>query len=142
MSFFIGLSLLASSQVYETWQIYITYSVLLALGTGAFFAIVTTTASRWFVKKRGLVIGIASAAGGVGQIILAPFSSFLLSQFDWRQSFIILGLIVWVIIIPASLLMKRDPGVIGVLPDGEADERVSDKFAQTRAPVIQSGLTF
>jgi OFA family oxalate/formate antiporter-like MFS transporter len=141
MSFFIGLSLLASSQVHETWQIYITYSFLLALGTGAFFAIVTTTVSRWFVKKRGLVIGVVSASGGVGQIILAPFSNFLLSQFDWRQSFIILGLIVWVIVIPASLLMKRDPGVIGALPDGEVAELVSDKSVQTRAAVIQSGLT-
>ncbi len=141
MSIISGLSLLASSQVHSAWQIYITYGILQALGTGALFSAISSTASRWFNKKRGLVIGITSAAGAVGQIVLVPFANFLLLSFDWRTSFIILGLIAWIVVIPASLMLKRDPSVIGLLPDGVVPERSLDEPSGARANIIQSGLT-
>lgn len=140
MSILTGLSLLSTSQVHNTWQIYITYSVLLALGTGYLFAVVNSTASRWFVKKRGLVVGITTAAGGIGQIIIAPVSSVLLLHFQWRIAFVILGIMVWIILIPVSQLMKRDPADIGLLPDGVVPEPDSPGSSQVKTPVARKGL--
>jgi MFS family permease len=141
MSLFIGLSLLSSSQVRSPWQIYITYGVFQALGTGALFAAISSTASRWFVKKRGLIIGITSASGGIGQMVVVPFANFLLLHYDWRLSFIILGIMAWIIVIPFSLLMKRDPSVIGLLPDGVVPERKTNELPAAKTAVIQSGLS-
>ena len=141
MSLFTGLSLLSSSQVHSPWQIYITYGVLQALGTGALFSAISSTASRWFTKKRGLVIGITSAAGGIGQIAVVPFANFLLLHYDWRLSFIILGLMALIIVIPVSLLMKRDPSVMGLLPDGVVPERMVNEPSGAKIAVVQSGLT-
>ena len=140
MSIFTGLSLLASSQVHSPWQLYLTYGVLQALGTGALFAVVSSTASRWFIKKRGLVIGITSAAGAIGEIVLAPISSLLIFDFGWRIAFIILGLTVWIILIPISRLMKRDPSDIGLLPDGVIPERHSVKSSGAETDITQNGL--
>ncbi len=118
MGMFTGLSLLLTSLAHSSWHLFITYSLLLALGTGPIYGIVNTTASRWFVKKRGFVVGITSSGGGVGAIVFAPFATYLISGFDWRVAFIVLGLISLVGIVAISLFLVRDPADMGLLPDG------------------------
>ncbi|MBW1799325.1 MAG: MFS transporter [Deltaproteobacteria bacterium] len=118
MATFTGLSLLMTSQAGDVWQLFITYSVLLSLGTGGIYTIVNATSSRWFVRKRGFVVGITSSGGGVGAIVIAPFATFLISNFDWRTAFIALGLISWFIMAAASLLLRKDPSDMGLFPDG------------------------
>ncbi len=139
MGLFTGLSLITSSQVHSLWQLYITYSLLLAVGTGALFSIVNTTTTRWFNRRRGLAIGITSAAGAIGEVFMAPFSTFLISHFDWRMSFIILGLLAWVIWMPVSQLLKRDPSDVGLLPDGIIPE--ASPAAETRKVRVEEGLS-
>lgn len=53
---------------------------------------------------------------------MAPLCTVLVMHFDWRMSFIILGLMSWVILLPASQLLKRDPSDVGLLPDGVKPE--------------------
>ncbi len=120
MGLFTGLSLLLTSQTNSSWQLYITYSLLLSIGTGAIYVVRMATVSRWFDKKRGLAIGITSSSYGLGQAGLAPFATFLISEFDWRIAYIVIGLIAWLIVIPLSRLLKRDPQEIGAFPDGES----------------------
>jgi MFS family permease len=140
MSIFTGMSLLASSQVNSAWQLYLTYGVLQALGTGALFALISSTTSRWFLKKRGLVIGITSAAGAIGQIVVPPVSTLLLLHFNWRLSFVILGVLVWAILIPTSRLLKRDPSEIGLLPDGLTPGATSAKSGGNGTAASPDGL--
>ena len=118
MGLFTGLSLLLTSQTSAAWQLYITYSLLLAAGTGAIYVVTMSTVSRWFDKKRGLAMGIAGSGGGLGTAVMAPFATFLISSFDWRMAYIIIGLIAWLMVIPLSLLLKKEPQEIEVLPDG------------------------
>ncbi|MFC1980377.1 MFS transporter [Chloroflexota bacterium] len=124
----IGLSLLLASQTSAAWQLYISYGLLLALGTGGTFPLVTSTVSRWFYKKRGLALGIVTSGGGLGPVILAPFATYLISNFSWRMALVVTGLIAWFIIASLSLLMRKDPGDMGLLPDG------------AKSPVAQTGL--
>jgi MFS family permease len=118
MGLFTGLSLLLTSQTNSTWQLFITYSLLLSIGTSAVFVVIISTVSRWFDKKRGLAIGIANSGNGLGPLIMAPFATYLISSFDWRIAYIVIGLIALVIVIPLSKLLKKDPHEIGALPDG------------------------
>ena len=118
MGSFTGLSLLLTSQANSAWQLFISYGLLLSLGTGAIYTVVNSTASRWFDKKRGLVLGITTSGGGLGAIVMAPFATYLISNFDWRTAFIVMGLIAWPVIAFMSLLLKKDPSDIGLLPDG------------------------
>ena len=118
MGLFTGLSLLLTSQTNAPWQLFITYSLLLPLGTGATYMVIMATASRWFDKKRGLALGIASSGGGLGALLMAPFATYLITNVGWRVAYIIMGLIAWLVMIPLSRLLRKDPSEIGALPDG------------------------
>ena len=118
MGLLTGLSLLLTSQTNSMWQLFITYSLLLSMGSSAMFVVMMSTVSRWFDKKRGLALGIASSGAGLGIMVMAPFATFLISNFDWRMAFIIIGVITWLIVFPLSRLLKKDPSEIGALPDG------------------------
>ncbi len=113
-----GLSLLLTSQTSSLWQLFITYSLLFAVGIGATQAVLIATVSRWFGKKRGLALGISTSGGGLGTIVMAPFATYLISSFGWRMAYIVIGVLTWLIVIPLSRLLKKDPYEIGALPDG------------------------
>ena len=122
MASFTGLSLLLTSQANAAWQLFITYGLLLSLGTGPVYTVVNSTTSRWFKKKRGFAVGITSSGGGLGAIIIAPFASYLVSSFDWRTAFVVLGLISWIVMASVSLLLRKDPMDMGLSPDGMKSE--------------------
>jgi len=131
MGTFTGLSFLLTSQANAPWQLFITYSLLFSVGTGAIYTVMNATSSKWFVKKRGLVVGVTSSGGGLGTLVIAPFSTYLISSFNWRTAFIVLGVISWIGIVALSLLLRKDPGDFGLLPDGVKSEtrqgRVNNK---------------
>jgi len=118
MGVFSCLSLLLTSQANSLWQLFIAYSLLLAIGTGPGYSVLMTTTSRWFDKRRGLALGITGSGGGLGTIVLAPFAAHLIDSFDWRTAYAVLGLIIGLGIVPLSMLLRKDPAEIGMLPDG------------------------
>ena len=128
MGIFTGLSLVLTSQTTSLWQLFITYSLFLSMGTGAVFVVPMSTVSRWFDKKRGLALGLASTGIGLGIIIFAPFATYLITNYGWRIAYLVMGLIAWVAIIPLSRLLKGDPREVGALPDGvkTRSKRTSD----------------
>lgn len=104
----IALGLLLSSQTNATWQIYISYGVVLALGVSAIYNPLITTASQWFTERKGLALGIMVAGVGMGAVIIPPLARWLISLYNWRTSYLILGLIAGIVIVASSLLLKRD----------------------------------
>lgn len=134
---FTGLSLILTSWAHAPWQLLITYSLLLSLGTGPIYGVVNTTASRWFVKKRGFVVGITSSGGGVGTIVIAPFAAFLISSFGWRTAFVVLGALSWVIIVGVSIPLTKNPQDIGLFPDG-VNAQAPEEEIHTKKVVIRS----
>lgn len=130
--FFTGLSLVLTSRAEVLWQFYLTYSLLLALGTGGVYVVMMSTISRWFTTKRGLVIGIAGAGGGVGTLIMTPVAAQLISSYGWQTSARIMGIVAWILIISGGLLLKRAPAETGSEP--------FDKGGQTKR-TIQSTST-
>jgi len=129
MGLFTGLSLFATSLTHAAWQLFFSYSLLLAVGTGAGFAVMAATASRWFIKKRGLAIGIASSGEGLGIAVTAPLAATLITGFGWRPAYIILGLVAILVVCSLSQLLRKDPEAMGLYPDGtqrpfvETDQR-------------------
>ncbi len=118
MGLITGLSLVLTSRTNAVWQLFLTYGVLLIIGTGAIYAVSVSTVSRWFDKKRGLAVGVSGSGEGIGTMIMAPLSTFLIARFNWKTAYLVLGLITWAVVLPLSRLLKKEPGEIGVLPDG------------------------
>jgi MFS family permease len=113
-----GLSLLITSQITSLWQIYLSYSLILAMGTGGTIPVLMSVVSRWFRRRRGFAIGIAMSGTGMGTLVMAPVTAFLISTLSWRGSYAVLGVVAWLVVIPLAMLFRRDPAQIGALPDG------------------------
>ena len=125
--FFLGLSLILTSQSSAAWQLYLFYGLMGGFGLSVAFAPLVATVSRWFVSKRGLAIGIVLAGIGVGLAVMPPLARYLIATYDWRLSYIIFGLLAWIIVIPASLFLRRSPEEKGLLPLGETAAIAGDE---------------
>jgi sugar phosphate permease len=114
-----GVSVALCSLATAQWQFFLFYGGIAAIGLSlAGWTPLTTIVSNWFVKKRGLAIGILAAGFG-GSLISAPIAQFLISSFGWQKAYIIVGILPIAIIVPlCSLLIRRSPQEKGLLPDG------------------------
>jgi predicted MFS family arabinose efflux permease len=106
----LGLGLVASSQITALWQLYAAFGGVVGIAAGAFYAPLTTAATRWFAAKRGLAVALVSAGTGLGTFVVAPLTRWLVSSYDWQLAMLILGDLVWLVIIPLGLLVRDAPG--------------------------------
>ncbi|MCG6534167.1 MAG: MFS transporter [Syntrophales bacterium LBB04] len=127
----LGISYLLMSQTQELWQIYIIFGILASIGVAGTWVPLLSTISRWFVFRRGLMCGITAAGIGVGVMVMPPLSSYFISSFGWRTSYIIIGITVLVLIIISAQLLKRDPSQIGQSALGESDEQEDGSLSFT-----------
>ncbi len=125
----LGLSYFLMSQMNSVWQLYLYYGVIIAFGVSIYVAILSIVA-RWFVKRRGLMTGIAFSGLALASTVGPPVMSRLISTYDWRPSLIILGIASMVIMVAASQFLKRDPQQVGQLPYGAS-------VAEQNAPIAR-----
>ncbi|MFC1871941.1 MFS transporter [Chloroflexota bacterium] len=115
---FTGLSSVLTANAGDLWQLFISYSLLLSLGTGAVFTVVISTVSRWFTKNRGFALGITQSGGSLGAVVIAPLATYLIVNLDWRTALMIMGAAIFIIVTSTSLLLRKDPADSGLMPDG------------------------
>lgn len=107
--FLVGLGLILSIKINAFWQLYVTYGLLVGVGLSASFAISTGTTARWFVKHRGLALGIVSSGVGLGTLTMLPAAERLITSFGWRVTYLIMGIAAWAVMISNALVLRRDP---------------------------------
>lgn len=78
----------------------------------------TGTIARWFVQRRGAMTGFVLAGVGVSGLITPPVANWLISSFEWRGAFAVMGVTVFVIIVLVAQLLRRDPSQVGQVPYG------------------------
>jgi sugar phosphate permease len=112
-------SMVASSRMTEIWQLNLFWGALSGIGTGIAGSVLgATVASRWFVARRGLVIGVFGAATSAGQLVFVPLLAALESAIGWRGSVMGLAAVAALVLVPILLLMRDDPVDLGLLPYG------------------------
>ena len=117
----LGAGYLLMSHVSDIWQLYLFYGVIIGIGMSGSFVPLGSTVARWFVKRKGAMIGIAVAGISVGTMIMPPVASWLISSYGWRTSYAVMGLIVLVITISAAQFLRRDPTQMRLLPYGQSE---------------------
>ena len=117
---FLGVSYLLMSQVSALWHFQINYALVGGIGISTLTVPVMVTVSRWFIKKRALMIGIVQAGNGVGGFIFPPIAGWLILTYGWRSAYAIFGIIALAGMMIAGFFLKRDPRDTGQLPDGES----------------------
>ena len=85
------------------------------------YMIVSVTISRWFVRKRGRAIAVASMGQGFAKVCIPVLTAALFTWIGWRLTWSIFGLITLVLVVmPALIFMRRSPEELGLQPDGMA----------------------
>jgi MFS family permease len=121
-----GLGLLFISRSETIWQLYFFYGVMGGIGAASFYAPLASTLSKWFTKKRGLVLGIYTAGIGIGTVIFSPLTEFFIDTYSWRTSFVILGIMTLGIILASALLLRSTPQEMGLQPEGGTMEEFQE----------------
>jgi OFA family oxalate/formate antiporter-like MFS transporter len=114
----LGLALAAMAAVRELWQPYVLYGLLAALGMGTAYVPCNATVVKWFVRRRGLAVGLASSGASVGTVIVPPVAQALVEAVGWRRAYLVVGAGVLVLLALVALVMRRDPESVGLRPDG------------------------
>jgi MFS family permease len=105
----LGLALVLASQASSLGQFQLIYGILVGFSAGAFFAPLIAAATGWFETNRSLAVSLVSAGLGVAPMTVSPFARWLISTYDWRTAMLSIGILAWVLLIPAALLVRR-PG--------------------------------
>ena len=117
----VGFSTILLSKISNLWQYYLLYG-LSGLGfSGAGIISNTVLVSRWFYKKRATALSIFMAGYPFSQIVLTPLSTYLVSVYGWRTSYLIYGSLFFAIALPIVIILVRDdPKELGLEIDGDS----------------------
>jgi MFS family permease len=119
------ISILVSPLMTEVWHYIALWGVLVGLGTGSLANVLgVTVANRWFVKHKGLVIGLLTASAATGQLIFLPLLAQATDSLGWKFSvYLVAGALL--LLVPLIVLgMKNHPSEVGKPALGE--ERVEE----------------
>ena len=117
----VGSGMGLASWVRQVWHLYLTFGVLVVGGSVCISYIGHALfLPHWFVRKRGLAIGIAFSGVGFGSILLLPWLQRLIGQTGWRHTCLVLAVLLLVTLLPLNLRFpRRRPEDIGLTPDGD-----------------------
>jgi MFS family permease len=105
--------------VNQSWQILLTWGLLIGLGTGSMALVFAATiANTWFAKSRGLVIGILTAGSAAGQLVFLPAIALLAQDPGWRQASLLIAAGALAVVPLVLKFLKNSPAEVGVLPYG------------------------
>jgi len=105
--------------VTESWMLLLTWGVLIGLGTGSmalvFAAII---ADRWFVKHRGLIVGVLTAGSATGQLVFLPIVAGLAADTSWRVASLLIAGIALAVVPVVAIFLRNSPAELGMTPYG------------------------
>ncbi|MFN8443362.1 MAG: MFS transporter [Caldilineaceae bacterium] len=131
VSLIFGLACIGMSQVNGIFGVLIGVLALRGFGFGSMQLVSNNLIAQWFIRKRGLVMGLAGQSLAISLLLYPLAGDGLIAQIGWRNTWIVFGLLVWLVMLPVGVLLFRDrPELYGLLPDG--DIPVDDQPSQTR----------
>src|SRR5918993_831620 len=101
---------------------YFWYGFVASAGRSAFFLSTTTLITRWFEKRRGLMMGIMMAGNGLGPFIFSPLITWMIFMWSWQTAYIVLSSVMTICLSLASFLIRNHPYEMGMLPYGGSPE--------------------
>jgi predicted MFS family arabinose efflux permease len=93
--------------------------VLVGLGTGSMALVfVAIISGQWFIRHRGIITGVLTAAGATGQLIFLPVLAALASAHGWRTASVTVT-VAALLVVPLVVLLMRDyPADVGLTAYG------------------------
>ena len=119
--FLVGLSTILLSGTFHYLYFLILFGIIRStLMSSISMTTLAVLIAKWFKKSRSTAISISSSGGSVGGLLLVPFSTYLILVADWRVTWVALGVIMLVLVLPtAYIVLRNEPSDMGLQPDGD-----------------------
>lgn len=127
-----GGGLMLAGLAENIWQLR-GFLLLSGVGAGAGWSVPTSVVQRWFIHRRGLVLGITATGAGLGALVFVPLANYLITAYGWRNAYLILGALYLVMMVAAAWAMVHSPEKKGLKPYGA--ELAAQQAALSSQPV-------
>lgn len=125
-----------STQMTAEWQFFLLWGVAVGGGTGVTAMVLGAIVStRWFDARRGLVMGLLSAANATGQLIFLAPLAWVMEASSWRTAVLIVAASAMAVLVLVWLFMRDRPADIGLRPYGQASDAPQAPPPAARTPV-------
>ncbi|MBI2873289.1 MAG: MFS transporter [Chloroflexi bacterium] len=104
---------------------------------GGFSAATMAAVNNWFVRRRGLAMGISISAFGLGGALVTPLLAVGILYLGWRTTAALAGIVLMVVVVPVARLVHRSPESIGLRPDGD----LTDAASSSRSGAVASDVS-
>jgi MFS family permease len=133
--------LLASLMMTQVWQLVLLWGVVIGLGTGMTALVLgATIAARWFVARRGLVVGILTASVATGQLVFLPLLASLTEQYGWRLALSLVCVMLAISAFLVLLAMRDRPSDVGQRPFGDEGTEPLPAPPPNNTPIMAAAL--
>ena len=113
----------------EPWQLYLLWGVVVGISTGSMATgLGAMIANRWFVQRRGLVMGLLTASGATGQLIFLPLMASLVVAYGWRAAVLLVAGVALLVAPVVLIFMRAQPRDVGLRPFGEDPQAASPEL--------------
>ena len=124
----ISAGLALATQISSTWMLWLTWGLVLGIGSGLTAMVLGATVSnRWFAERRGLVMGLLGASSATGQLAIMPLAAYLAEHIGWRLAALPAIAACLVAGVLALLFGRNDPAELGLVPYGATGVPVAAK---------------
>jgi OFA family oxalate/formate antiporter-like MFS transporter len=101
---------LLSARTTSLGYLIFAFGILVGIGNGFGYATPIPVMAKWFPDKRGLAVGLAVAGYGGGSAIFGPLAAnSLIPKYGWRTTFVVLGVVFFVMTLLGAFLLKNPP---------------------------------
>jgi MFS family permease len=127
-----GLAAISFSRVNSLVVLSVSFMALRFLGQGSLMMSCNNLVAQWFSEKRGFALSLTGLGFSLSVAAYPPLAHWLMEQLGWRQTWIWLGLLSWLLLLPmAWFLVHNKPEDIGLQPDGASDAALPGDHAAT-----------
>ncbi len=125
-----------ATQMQYKWQLTLLWGLLVGSATGVTAVVLAVVvANRWFEQRRGLVLGLLSAANATGQLVFLPIMARSIEVWGWRSAALAVAGLCAVVFLLAALFMRDRPEDKGLKAYGrQANEAGADKTSHPLEP--------
>jgi sugar phosphate permease len=138
----VAFSLAAAPFMTQVWQLFVLWGLLVGFGTGLTALVLgATVANRWFTQRRGLVLGVLTAASATGQLVFLPFVASLIEAHGWRLALVPSVICLVIVAIIVALFMRDRPSDLGLPPLGDTVVATAQNSSGSPAAAIARAFT-
>src|SRR5215210_5505274 len=134
-------ALVTSVAMTQLWQLMLLWGVVIGIGTGMTALVLgATIAARWFSARRGLVVGILTAAVATGQLVFLPLLATMTERYGWRLALGVVCVMLAIAAVAVLMVMRDRPSDVGLRPFGDEGTEPLPAPPANTAPIMAAAL--